>query len=374
MAWLGFGCLGCSSGEGEAVFEGSSESGSSSGSAADDQVDPAQDDGSESTAGHGPGDTDGSSTTGGSSDGLDEGEGSSTSGEGSTGADGMVDPGFPVDCDAFQVWVEGGGGYSTVVDGVDATPPDGTVYICPGTYAESVDVLRNVTIIGAGQDLVTIEAGPDQDAFGDTVASALTDVTIRDLTIAGARYGITMAFDFADDQVSRVELRNLRVTGTSRSAIRLAGSVTGAYPLDSFQAELVDVTVDGAMSEHNGAGLYLQGFVTELTDCVIENNTTSADGGGLYLFGSVVSMVGGSVRSNTAAGRGGGVFIRRTESSLNVVDADWGTGQDDENEDEDVACLGNISEDLVSSSTWLGDPASALCGWNGEYEDCCVPN
>ncbi|MEM6991603.1 MAG: hypothetical protein AAF721_13945, partial [Myxococcota bacterium] len=102
---------------------------------------------------------------------------------------------------------------------------------------------------------------------------------------------------------------------------------------------------------------------------------TTADGGGMYIREVDVVVTGGQVRRNTAA-RGGGAYIEQSSlqqpASLTVVNSDWGTGELQENEDEDVWCseIFQLVGDQVS--TWLGDHVSATCSTNagGDFT-CC---
>lgn len=325
-----------------------------------------------SSGGPGPGSS--SSAATGSSGAEPSGSTSGSSSDGTTGDDsGAVD--FPVDCDASPVWVDGGGGYALVQDGVDGTPPGGTVYICPGTYLENVSLVHNLTIVGAGADLVTIVGAPDQATIENAMGNELTDVTVMGLSISGGRNGILLRMERDIAGQALATLVDLRVTAAIRRGISISVPHSFTFGVDTARLEMSGVTIEHVSSQYDGAGLRVSRMAAELNDCVIQDNSTPLTGAGIFLDYAVATMHGGAVHRNVAGQGGGGAFLRSNSvtgiARLDVIDADWGTGKQQENVDDDVTCQ-LISPFTQVSESWLGDPVSASCIADGE-DDCCTP-
>lgn len=282
----------------------------------------------------------------------DRADGESTD---TTGDDG----GFAIACDdvAFPVWVEGGGGYDTVQDAVDAAEPSGTVYVCPGVYEETIVSRWPITVVGPSPRQVTVQSSEVTQAVFELVAPA----TLEGMTISGGRVGVQLSS--ITDDLSRLE--QLRVEGAQDRGITLLGVESSAARVDLHDVSVGDIA-DGGLP---GAGIFFEDVDAELHDCTISSTSTTQEGGGLYIRDSDVLFMGGAVVSNSAAMGGGGVFLDRTltgESTLQIVGSDWGAGAVDENDRDDALCDGG------TSYSFFGADTDAMCTIiNGGPPGCC---
>ena len=165
--------------------------------------------------------------------------------------------------------VGSGGDYATIQAAINAANPGDTITIEAGTYPETLDIPKDLTLIGAGQADVTI----DTSAFSDYGVHVGGDyeVTLRDLTIIGPApadfgYGLKIAGDDA-----RAIIRNVTVQNSGRSGIDLNGL---SYAL------LENITA----TDNGGVGLAL----SDCSNVTVTNLTTSGNpwgGAALYVYG-----------------------------------------------------------------------------------------
>ena len=310
----------------------------------------------------------GDSTGPGASSTGETGDASSTS----TGGSGSL----PINCTdgGLPVRVDEGGEYATVSEGVAATPPGGTLWVCPGRYDESepVEIGHDMSIVGAGRDLVSISStatfGPD--GAGGAFEVTNTSVTFEGFSLRGGRYG---AFVLAYNGERVITFRNVRIGNTESSGVLLDRGA-GASHGDS-QAVFEDVIVEEVDQTNSPPGeiaraaVEIRGVQTSFIDTIIRDNLTSY--GGLEIFDAEVSFEGGQMIHNEALAEGGGgawlspsstTFMLR---NLTIIDSDWGEGAAMDNAPDDVSCSGN-------GDGWLGAPVSAVCG--NLVGSCCIPS
>lgn len=356
--------LGCpSDGDVNVVLDADTDAVDDSASSGAFQTEGPQDegehDGGSSTGDGGSGvDTALDDTTGSTGSGDEPGTGSDEStGSGSGGME--LPPGFETDCDPddFGVWVDGAG-YSTIQGGIDGAAAGETVYVCPGTYVETLQIERSVEVIGAGAELVTVEGGVSARVVDIDPADAtlVNEILLQGMTVHGGATGV-----YADTVF--LELRELTVTESTQHGVEL----------DRVVLDATELTVTNVNSTVHGAGLEILLGSASLTDCVIEDNVTTTIGGGMYISTAEVTVTGGRVRRN-AATEGGGAFLAQDSTalaSLTIVNSDWGTGELEENNDEDVWCGAITFVIGDTSSSWLDDDASAVCSSGNGDVTCC---
>ena len=159
-------------------------------------------------------------------------------------------------------------------------------------------VSSNVTIVGPGSDLLTIDANEGGHAFrinyGETVS--ISDLAVKNASVAGILSYGTLSLD-------QVEVSN----NAGRGIINSADTLTVT---NSLIAE----------NEHSGIMNSWQGTL-ELTDSTIEKNETSSVGGGVANFGGVVTILRSTIADNSAA-VGGGIYSSNgnVNKTFNVID------------------------------------------------------
>ena len=197
-----------------------------------------------------------------------------------------------------------------------------TISLSAGTYTLSIsgtgendsatgdlDVTKDVTIVGAGQNLTIINANGIDRVFE---VRADANFTVEDLTIAG---GSTSG----GNDGAGVEARNAgsliatRVIFTGNASGREGGAI---HAIDD-PVSLTDVALVGNSAATSGGGLRAEG-VTTLTRVTVSGNS-AVDGAGIHQFGSSsdFTLVNVTVSGNVASGEGGGIWTNRTMSVTN---------------------------------------------------------
>lgn len=266
--------------------------------------------------------------------------------------------GFDTDCDPTTgdpVGVVGrsdGGNHPTISEAVASAAAGSTIWICAGTYLESVTLDRDLVLLGLGEVVVDADGqGPGFDVVQATVS--ISDVTVEGGTgspngPAPENGGGINAFDAGGPlTLTRVTVRGStaeiggglfvgdgggtvtdcvfegNVSGTHGGGVFVTGDVTfegttirgntaGGYGGGLGLGEDTDVTLRDCLLESNdatnGGGVFtFQGAAADLTGTVVADNAATSAGGGLYAWAA--DFVGGEVRDNTSDGQGGGVYV-----------------------------------------------------------------
>ena len=117
-------------------------------------------------------------------------------------------------------------GDGSIQRGVDIVDANGTVNVSTGTFNQTVNVNRSVTIDGQGVSTVI-----DADGAANAITIAADDITLSDLRVTDAGTGISFA-----SPVDNTDLLGLQVDGAAQ-AIQVQGSIT--------DLALDDVTLTG---------------------------------------------------------------------------------------------------------------------------------
>ncbi|NUS16547.1 MAG: hypothetical protein HOY69_34980 [Streptomyces sp.] len=219
---------------------------------------------------------------------------------------------------------------------VDAAAEGDTVMVMPGTYRESVQITRNVTLMGTGSGQVTITApaGQGAQAAPTSVPAATTaGQTATTTSTTGADTGTAQT----GTQAAAKQEQGTAVSGTTTQAACAAAGhgvcVTGsaARPLTAvrimslavtgFRADGIDASgtdgmvVRGVLVKDNGA----QGISQERSTRAVLRDNRAVDNGQSGIFvANLVSAEGGAldtrgtvIADNTLTGNRIGVTIRR---------------------------------------------------------------
>ncbi|MEQ8676683.1 MAG: hypothetical protein RLP44_19475 [Aggregatilineales bacterium] len=117
---------------------------------------------------------------------------------------------------------------ATIQEGIDRVAAGGTVHVAAGNYPESLDIDKALTLDGAGQSDVTIDASSFNDYSIEVSAS---DVILQGFTLTGnpagsAAYGIKIAGP-SPTRISNITVQNVTVNNSRRTGVDLNG-VDGA--------------------------------------------------------------------------------------------------------------------------------------------------
>jgi hypothetical protein len=150
-----------------------------------------------------------------------------------------------------------------------------TISIGAGTYAEHLDIEKNLTLVGSGASTTAIDGSTNGTVVTIGLANTATVVTFSGLTVQHGN------------------------SASNGGGIVNAGSLT-----------LASSTVSGNAMEYaggNGGGIYNTGTLT-LTNSTVSDNSATWDGGGIYNSG-MVTLTNSTVRGNTTDGdSGGGIY------------------------------------------------------------------
>lgn len=105
------------------------------------------------------------------------------------------------------------GALTTINGGITAAVAGQTVHVCPGTYAENVNVNKSVTLEGSGDGSNPLVDTIISPVGGTGVALAVSDITLEDVRIdtQGAGNGIGVTASVNDLAINRVTERNASV-------------------------------------------------------------------------------------------------------------------------------------------------------------------
>ncbi|CAM9970839.1 unnamed protein product, partial [Discosporangium mesarthrocarpum] len=166
------------------------------------------------------------------------------------------------------------------------------------------DITTDITIIGAGADLTTID-GNDLDRLFEVHPGA-------SLHILGVTLEAGMT---SDDGGAILNHGTLTVTDThvTDSSARSGG---GIYNRNNGNVSIVNSTLSASTASENGGAISNESGTVTLVNSTVSGNAASSDGGGLW-SSSQMTLSSVTVTANTATGSGGGVYSNASLSLLN---------------------------------------------------------
>lgn len=176
-----------------------------------------------------------------------------------------------------------------------------------------LDILSNITVVGAGADRTTVRAGLFPSSGIDRVFQVLEGATLN-LSGVTIRNGRAV---FGGGISSNGTLNIARSVITENTAIsNIAGGIDSRNVGSGASLTLIDSTVSGNSSPVDGGGIWNSGSLT-IVNSTISGNVAGENGGGVF---SIASSPSGLIRSSTIVnnvadndnnrtGIGGGIYL-----------------------------------------------------------------
>jgi len=111
-----------------------------------------------------------------------------------------------VQADTLYVDDSGGAPYATIQDAIDAANTSDTIYILAGTYLETIDINKPLTVQGISRESVSIEGSGNHTVIVSSNNVTLTDISIRNSGISSHFSGIFLK-DISNCTVQRIWVR-----------------------------------------------------------------------------------------------------------------------------------------------------------------------
>jgi hypothetical protein len=191
--------------------------------------------------------------------------------------------------------------YATIQGAIDAAADGDTVVVAAGTYAESINLSKSITVEGAGAGVTTIDG-----VGGDPTVSLYTQQTVTPA------------------------IRGFTITGGSST---FGG---GVYLVGQGSATITDNVITGNYAGGGGGGIDINGGGSSLIE---RNRITSNNGqygGGIEIINAMTPVIRNNLVAGNAASSGGGL-------SLSVP-------------------YGSTGPSIVNN-TWVDNTASSGPGW-----------
>jgi hypothetical protein len=230
-----------------------------------------------------------------------------------TCSDGICQDGACQPCDVCPACT-----YKTIQEAISDTQGPELIFICPGTYLESLNVSRNVLLFGAGQG-----EGP-----GDTIVSTTDDqeatiavpdgvaAQLQGLRITGSKHcGVAI-------EDAELTMTDCTVTGNTNDDIGPAGIFAMGGTLTLKNCTISDNRVDSERGAVNGGGIGIDDAEVTLTNCVVADNKAISSnpaetfGGGIFVAaGGKLTLRNTQVTRNFTNGLGGGLYVDQNSSA-----------------------------------------------------------
>jgi predicted outer membrane repeat protein len=211
----------------------------------------------------------------------------------------------------------------TIGHAVSQAQSGDTISIGAGTYAEHLDIEKNLTLAGAGAHATVI----DGSSSGTVVTIGLTN-TVAVVTLSGMtiEHGSTDGTGGGIVNTNKANAASLTLANSMVISNTAAGG--GGIASDGPLA-LTNSTVSGNTAADFGGGIDESGTVT-VTSSTISSNSATAFGGGICC--GTVALTSSTVISNTVTGdhaNGGGIATGGTVTLTNsTVSGNTVTGVD----------------------------------------------
>ncbi|SIR73404.1 NosD domain-containing protein [Natronorubrum thiooxidans] len=208
----------------------------------------------------------------------------------------------------------------TVQEAIDTAPANTTVVVSEGTYAETVEIDRPISLVGEGD--VTLRG----DDNGTVVTVTSERVALENLELTGVgnvtREGDELPVEI-DEEWDATFTQYYAGTDAGIAAytadellvqdVRIETPASGVIAYDSTDAVFRNVAVDGPDDPTDG----LAGMLLFQSPSVIEDSTYQGGQNGIYLYRSPTTVI----RSSSFDGHRLGIHLMHTDDTL-IADND----------------------------------------------------
>ncbi|HYG47042.1 MAG TPA: M10 family metallopeptidase C-terminal domain-containing protein [Allosphingosinicella sp.] len=295
----------------------------------------------------------------------------------SEGTDSLEDVEIVNDGSAGMVRLVGNGGYASIQAAIDASSDGDTIYVASGSYAENVNVNKDVTILGPNQGIAGTGARGAEAIIDGQVTISVAGVTIDGVEIAGAAPGSLGATgveifgnDFALtnsvlDGSGDTALIVSGVTGLDISNNLVSGYSIGAYVAAGAAGSIHDNRFQGDGGPFTGLG---NGVNSESSTVDIADNVFDGIYAGslnIFPFGpdsvDLNDYITGNTITNSGAARP--VQIQPTDLTHNIVGTDFNEAFSGDN-----GVVGPLGFDGRGGDdkAWGGEQGDSLAGGSGD--------
>jgi predicted outer membrane repeat protein len=212
------------------------------------------------------------------------------------------------------------GTYATIGDALRASADGDTIAVAAGTYSESIDVKKSVSIVGAGSGTTTLTGGTDVVSVTNSNTVTLSGFTIvptgdraffvRNSSILnGSDIVVSGVTTSADGGVIAIRESSTATFADSTFSGIVATGRSGAhvYARNGGTLTLTRCVVEGGEASQGGA-FDLDSATLTLVDTIVADNVATGNGGAIYASKSTVTISGGGFYDNGAGGSGGAYY------------------------------------------------------------------
>ncbi|MEX2317166.1 MAG: choice-of-anchor Q domain-containing protein [Pirellulales bacterium] len=166
-----------------------------------------------------------------------------------------------------------------------------------GTFKDSVVIDDDVSIVGPGANLLTIDGAGVSGIF---IVESGAEVTLSGLTITGGGNGSADGTAI-QSEADLLTLDAVLIEGNS-------GYGSGGVYQSGGAIDIKNSTIAGNLGQNYSGGVYLSSTTATIVNSTISGNTSYSNGGGVNAQYSQVGITNSTIASNSANNYGGGVY------------------------------------------------------------------